>query len=269
MDVAVAQPAPHLARWPGVRTLSRRQSLSALAAGAVVLGGGLALVFGLSFASVPDTPRTVADAMMPTRNTPEPTPSPSTKPSASNSAKAAPVMPPAPAAPKADTAPVLAIPPVLPPVPSPSQPAAKQTGTGPAARPGAANRDGEGQGADGTGNRNGGGTGGGGSGGSGYGSGADNANLAAYPRQTAGKLHYSEIPKALRQAHAGGVIRLTYRIGTDGRVSGCRVLQSSGYPDFDAETCAAITARFRFKPARDRQGHTVPFAMIETHGWDD
>ncbi|HKT86574.1 MAG TPA: energy transducer TonB, partial [Novosphingobium sp.] len=137
-------------------------------------------------------------------------------------------------------------------------------GIGSANRGGAADR-GAGPGAGGIGS----GTGGGNGSGAGGGNGDDNGNAAALPRQISGKLHYWEIPKELRRARAGGVIRLRYRIGTDGRVSGCTVLLSSGFPDFDRETCARITERFRFRPALDAQGRAVPYVMTEIHGWDD
>lgn len=123
--------------------------------------------------------------------------------------------------------------------------------------------DGSGQGAGGA------GTGGGGHGGSGTGAGMGPgaARAVVYPRQISGKLHYWEIPQELQRSHSG-VIRLRYRIGIDGRVSDCTVLQSSGMPTFDRETCAHITERFRFKAALDAQGQPVPFVMTETHGWD-
>lgn len=97
--------------------------------------------------------------------------------------------------------------------------------------------------------------------------GKGNGGAAVYPRQISGKLHYWEIPKELRQDH-GGVVRLRYVIGTDGRASNCIVLQSSGMSEFDRETCTHITERFRFKPALDAQGRPVSFVMTETHGWN-
>jgi protein TonB len=73
----------------------------------------------------------------------------------------------------------------------------------------------------------------------------------------------------LRKSRSGAQITVRYRIGADGRVSGCTVIASSGRPDVDSETCRAITERFRFRPARDARGNPVPFVMTETQGWDD
>lgn len=82
-------------------------------------------------------------------------------------------------------------------------------------------------------------------------------------------MHYSDLPEDLRKTRIGAEITVRYRIGVDGRVSGCTVVASSGRPDLDARTCALITARFRFRPARDAAGQPVPFVMTETQGWDN
>ncbi|GGN50435.1 hypothetical protein GCM10011349_22060 [Novosphingobium indicum] len=221
----------------------------------------MALVLGLSFAPGIEAPQRALEAILPTRNTPpSPTPTPQPPPAEAG----APQNAPAPPSRENEPAQIVQPPPKRPPlVAPPPVPVAPKAGTGSASNQGAANIDGPGQGSGGSGN----GTGGGGNGGQGSGNGSGRGDLSAYPRQTSGKLHYREIPKALRRDH-GGVIRLRYRIGVDGRVSQCRVLQSSGFPEFDRQTCERITDRFRFKPARDRAGQPVPFTMTETHGWD-
>ncbi|MFD2579718.1 TonB family protein [Novosphingobium colocasiae] len=113
---------------------------------------------------------------------------------------------------------------------------------------------------------------GGGSGsgsGNGYGSGSGYRLPAVLPRQTHGKLHFTDLPPDLRKRRQGDVLTLRYRIGVDGTVSGCTILSSSGDPALDAQTCALISERFRFRPARDVQGNAVAFTMTEIHGWDD
>ncbi|WP_395327497.1 energy transducer TonB [Novosphingobium sp. BL-8H] len=136
--------------------------------------------------------------------------------------------------------------------------------TAPAAGNGGAASSGAGTGAGGSGT----GSGGGGSGGSGAG-GNPNASVAALPRQVAGRMLYSDLPEDLRKARAGGEVTVRYRIGTDGLVSGCTVIASSGRPDLDAATCDHISRRFRFRPARDAAGNPVPFIMTETQGWNN
>lgn len=233
-------------------TLGHR-SISAVAALLVVAGGSIALLLGLAFDMAPAPPGPALEAVLPSRSEPappppRPTPTPVPQPkrggaSAPLPAEAAPPIPPR-----------ILLPPLV------EAPTARTPATGTAAV-GAARGDGTGGAGHG-----GDGTGGSGSG-SGGGKGDGTGDFSAYPRQTSGKLHYWEIPKALRRSRAGE-IRLRYRIGTDGRVSECTVLVSSGLPAFDADTCARITTRFRFRPALDAQGRRVPFIMTETHGWD-
>lgn len=226
----------------------------------------MALVFGLAFTPGPLSRPSPIEAIMPTRDAPRPPDEEPSSPPQRDAARGASPRLPAPAGRKADAAQVALPSPRLPPLVTPPQvPVAPIAGTGSADRSGTADRDGTGQGAGGNGN----GSGGGGTGGGASGNGAGgNRNAAVYPRQIAGKLHYAEIPKDLRKARSGGVIRLRYRIGTDGRTSDCTVIVSSGMPDFDRDTCTRITERFRFRPARDAAGAPVPFVMTETHGWD-
>lgn len=59
---------------------------------------------------------------------------------------------------------------------------------------------------------------------------------------------------ALEEEREGtAAFRLT--VGTDGRVTGCEITQSSGHSDLDEATCAKLIERAEFKPARDKNGH--------------
>jgi protein TonB len=58
-----------------------------------------------------------------------------------------------------------------------------------------------------------------------------------------------------------------YVVGTDGRVSGCRVTRSSGHAELDATTCRLIEQRFRYRPARDAAGRPVPETVSRTFDW--
>ena len=188
---------------------------------------------------------------MPTPPRPDPTPKAQPEPETKTSDASAP------SASSPDAASIVLPPPPLPPLIEASPlPVARSAGSG-SASAGAGQGDGFGTGSAGKGT----GTG------AGSGSGSGAGDLSAYPKQISGKLHYWEIPKELRRARSG-IVRLRYRIDTDGRVSQCTVIASSGMPAFDRDTCARITERFRFRPALDRQGRRVPFVMTETHGWD-
>jgi TonB family protein len=54
-----------------------------------------------------------------------------------------------------------------------------------------------------------------------------------------------------------GRVKVRLRIGTDGRVRACRVVQSSGHAPLDLKTCEIMLVRARFTPARDKDGHAV------------
>ena len=58
---------------------------------------------------------------------------------------------------------------------------------------------------------------------------------------------------ALRQGLQGTVGALAF-VGTDGRVTGCKVIETSGSPSLDSQTCAVLERRARYQPARDASG---------------
>ncbi len=63
-------------------------------------------------------------------------------------------------------------------------------------------------------------------------------------------------PKALENGWEGGVI-VKVRVGTNGRVRACRIVQSSGYQVLDIKTCEIMLLRAKFTPARDSNGNAV------------
>jgi protein TonB len=238
----------------------RRDRLLSAAASAAIVGGGLAglvLGLGVELPLIPARAALTAITTVPDRPPPHPP-----EPTPTRSAASAPKDSPAPEGRRAEATAIVAPPPrivlpVTPPIVA-------------APNPGAGSQSSQGAGSTGTGSGAGGrgaGTGGGGDGG-GDGSGA-NSGVAAYPRQTAGRIRFSDLPPDLRKSRTGADITVRYRIGVDGRVSGCTVVVSSGRADVDDGTCRRITERFRFRPARDARGNPVPFLMTETHGWDN
>jgi TonB family protein len=61
---------------------------------------------------------------------------------------------------------------------------------------------------------------------------------------------------ALREG-AQGLVRVNLRIGTNGRVKGCKVIKSSGHRSLDLATCRNLQARARFTPATDDAGNLI------------
>ncbi len=64
-------------------------------------------------------------------------------------------------------------------------------------------------------------------------------------------------PAAARREGAEGRVSVTVGIGTNGRVTDCRVVSSSGNAELDGATCRLATRNGRFTPARNAEGQSV------------
>lgn len=106
---------------------------------------------------------------------------------------------------------------------------------------------------------------GGGTGGNGYG---EDGGGGSEMEQIAGEITPRDYPRNLGNAGVGGRVGLLFTVGTNGRVSQCRVTRSSGVPELDALTCRLIMQRFVFRPATDRFGRPVADQVEGEHVWD-
>lgn len=193
-----------------------------------------------------------------------PAPPPPPPPDRVSPPKRAPRRPEAAAAPpnlRAKATPVVAptpiVPPPTPPPPVTVAPVAEQ---GPAPSAGATDRRGPGTGAGGERNGFGGGGRGNGDGGGGF-------ERETPPRRIGGRLTIHDLPPDLADA-GGGTVGVRYTVEADGRVSTCRITNSSGLRDLDALTCQLIQERFRYRPALDGDGRPVRSDLVEDHYWD-
>jgi TonB family protein len=66
-----------------------------------------------------------------------------------------------------------------------------------------------------------------------------------------------DYPREAVRARQQGAVRLWLRINAEGRVSDCRILQSSGTPLLDETTCNILRERARYTPAHNAQGQPV------------
>ncbi len=55
----------------------------------------------------------------------------------------------------------------------------------------------------------------------------------------------------------GGTVRLALTVTPQGRVKACEIIESSGNVRIDENTCAMLTRRARFTPAKDKRGRPV------------
>ena len=75
-----------------------------------------------------------------------------------------------------------------------------------------------------------------------------------------GTISDADYPSSAQRAEAEGTSVARFTIGTNGRVSNCTIVSSSGNNALDETTCRLIERRFRYRPAEDEQGN----AMSET-----
>lgn len=88
----------------------------------------------------------------------------------------------------------------------------------------------------------------------------------ATPKGRGNAFSDDDFPDASRRAEEQGVTRVSYVVGSDGKVSSCTVTQSSGFPRLDDATCKIIMRRFRFNPAT-RDGQPVPETKTQPVRW--
>ncbi len=114
------------------------------------------------------------------------------------------------------------------------------------------------------------GTGSGGQGnglGSGDGGDGDGGGGGTEAELISNKLNYADLPRALWDAHAAGTVTYRATIGTNGRLSDCRVIRTSGNAALDAATCTLALRHVRFRPARDENGRKISDSALFEQEW--
>lgn len=140
------------------------------------------------------------------------------------------------------------------PVPVPITPT-ETPNEGAAPTQGAGDRPGTGTGAGGTGT-------GTGSGGAGSGTGGGGEGIATRAQLLTPSLRSRDYPSELRRRLSQGAAPFVmFTVQPNGRVTNCRVYQSSGDPAVDEMTCRLVTARFVYRPAYNRRGEPVASQM--------
>ena len=86
------------------------------------------------------------------------------------------------------------------------------------------------------------------------------ANLAFY-------ISNGDYPAAALRHHEQGRVGFELDISSEGRVTNCRIMQSSGSRMLDLVTCQVMLVRARFVPARDAHGRAVPDTVSNSVDW--
>jgi TonB family protein len=64
-----------------------------------------------------------------------------------------------------------------------------------------------------------------------------------------------------------GVVRFSLDVDSEGRVTGCEIVGSSGVPELDEIACAKMSERASFRPARDDKGNAVAAKWASSVRW--
>ena len=97
-----------------------------------------------------------------------------------------------------------------------------------------------------------------GSGGAGAGDGGGGSGIATRARLISPSLRTRDYPSGLRdRLRYGAAPFVMFTVLPNGRVSNCRIYQSSGDREIDMMTCALVTARFVYRPAYNQRGQPV------------
>jgi protein TonB len=246
---------PQLAGMYGVHPNPRDRLISA--GGATILCGvlGYALILGLGVripTAIPDALKTFAVSPLP----PPPRletiiPRPATRHRPEGAA--------APANLRAKATDTVVPTPIVPPrVPPPPVIVALKPGPGSEATTGAAPVLGPGTGAGGDGD-------GSGSGRSGDGDGDGGAETP--PKLLNGRFKTRDLRAAEAVIGPGGIVGVRYTVETDGSVTHCGIMRSSGNGVLDATTCRLIELRFRYRPWRDASGRPIRSTVVRNQSW--
>lgn len=257
-DPVTLFPIPGAIPTTGFHASRRVRAGSALAAAGMVALFACVLVFGLRAGELV---RGAAALVAVDLSSPQPDSSPSPSPRQRPRERTRAPAPEKAASPRnlRNQATQIVVPPAPIIVPPPPVITTARAGSGAAASNGASDLPGPGQGAGGIGD----GLGGGGTGGAGDGTGGGGTG----PRQIKGRLSYSDLPEGVLPGGGEVSVGVRYSVEADGAVGTCRAERSSGNALLDATVCRLIRQRFRFRPARDRNGQPVASTIVETHGW--
>ncbi len=93
------------------------------------------------------------------------------------------------------------------------------------------------------------------------------ASGAMPARQVGGVISESDYSASARAAGRAGTVLARFVIGTEGQVTSCNVISSSGDASLDSTTCSLIQERFRFRPAIDSEGKALEEERTQRVVW--
>jgi len=76
-----------------------------------------------------------------------------------------------------------------------------------------------------------------------------------------------DYPAAAMEGNQSGVVRFALLVDEQGKVADCTVIETSGVPTLDAQSCAIIKQRAKFEPAIGPDGKPAKDAKVGTIRW--
>ena len=77
----------------------------------------------------------------------------------------------------------------------------------------------------------------------------------------------NDYPSAAIRTGEEGAVKFALDVSATGAVTGCRIVESSGFADLDAQTCASAMIHARFDPAVDAHGKAVAGTYVRRMRW--
>ena len=77
-----------------------------------------------------------------------------------------------------------------------------------------------------------------------------------------------DYPESAVDSNQQGDVRAEVEVSPDGRVSACKIIESSGFPALDQATCQVIEQRARFRPARNAKNEAVTGIWRQKVRWE-
>ena len=96
----------------------------------------------------------------------------------------------------------------------------------------------------------------------------DRIETPAFHRNIVSLFSTNDYPSSAISQGEQGTVGVHFRIAADGRASDCRVVETSGSPSLDVQTCKMIVKRARFEPARTKAGEPVPSIGFQRIRWE-
>jgi TonB family protein len=87
------------------------------------------------------------------------------------------------------------------------------------------------------------------------------------PVHSSGSIGYVDYPASALRAEEQGTVAMRLEVNEDGRVTDCTITGSSGSSTLDSASCSLAQRRFRFHPARDANGNSVPGTVTRAIRW--